>query len=231
MKITVVQYMYGKFEYYRFSERINKRYCNLHGYRHVIRRDKPRSDRHVCWHKIPVFIEELRDCDLLVLLDADAVFYGQDLTIEEELLSMMGERCLLMSQDVASEKERWTPGLPNTGVIAARNTPLSFEILRAWDAASDVDPETRWRWPPEQLGLWRHIVRKYEDHIRIVEDYYRVHGRYGQYIRHFFQSTDEERTFRLVDIDKRQKRLQERRIQSYAVNNESITRGSHRETG
>ena len=45
--IKVVQYMHGDFEYFHWSETINRRYCERHGYEYARRGDAPRPDRHV----------------------------------------------------------------------------------------------------------------------------------------------------------------------------------------
>jgi hypothetical protein len=148
----------------------------------------------VCWHKVPVIINALQDCDYLLFVDADAHFYSQELCIEEELVPLLGDRHVLMAQDIGSEWERWTPGLPNSGVILIHNSEESQCFLKAWDDASDVDESSRWQWPPSQRGLWNVVMPKYGELVAVHADYYMIHGRYGQYIRHYFGMTDEERT-------------------------------------
>ena len=192
--IKVVQYMHGDFEYFRWSEMINRRYSERRGYEYVVSHEIPRNDRHVCWHKIPVILNELRDCDTLIFVDADAHFYSHDLRIEEELIPLLGDKSILMSQDVVSEYERWTPDLPNTGVILTKNNKQTHLFFKAWNEASDIDESTRWTWPPEQLALWNVVLPRFPDVVQIHPDYYRIHGRYGHFIRHYSGETDAERT-------------------------------------
>ena len=192
--VKVLQYMYGDFEYFRWSEMINRRYCERHGYNYIISRETPRTDRHVCWHKVPVVNNALHNCDYLLYVDADAHFYSHELTIELELISLMRDKDILMGQDFASENERWTPGFPNSGVILVRNNERTHEFFKAWNTASDIDESTRWNWPPEQLALWNVVMPKFTNILHVHPEYYMIQGRYGHYIRHYVYQSDAERT-------------------------------------
>jgi len=202
-KIKIIQYMHGELEYFSWSEKINCRYCERHGYDYVVRRDEPRSDRHICWHKVPIILDELHDCDYLLFLDADAVFYSHELTLENELFPELQSKSILMAQDCSSESLRWCPGLPNSGVILMKNEERVKQILTEWNSISETDEETRWSWPPEQLALWRHIVPKYNDDVRIVVDYYLVQGHFGQFIRHYCLCSNTLRTDAMKTINNR----------------------------
>jgi len=192
-RIKILQYMHGSHAYFPWSEWINRRYCERHGYDYVVRHDEPRRDRHVCWHKVPMILDELRDCDYLLFLDADAVFYSHELTIENELIPELEEKSILMAQDCASESLRWNPSLPNSGVVLVKNDERAKMFFSEWDRASEQDAETRWQWPPEQLALWRHVFPKFSNTVRIVLDYYCVQGFSGQFIRHFSLTSEEDR--------------------------------------
>ena len=202
-KIKILQYMHGSHEYFPWSEWINRRYCERHGYAYVVRRDEPRRDRHICWHKIPVILDELRDCDYLLFLDADAVFYSHELTLENELIPELQDKLILIAADCASESKRWQPSLPNSGVILMKNEERVREIFTEWNHVSETDDETRWAWPPEQRALWRHILPTFRSDICIVSDYYMVQGHFGQFIRHYCQCSEKERTEAMQTIYKR----------------------------
>ncbi len=193
-QIKIVQYMYGEFEYFAWSEKICRVYCERHGYEYVLSRKEPRRDRHVVWQKIPTILEELHTCDYLLFLDADAVFYSHELTIEEELIPCMDGKVIMMAQDIAGEEERWHPKHPNSGVIFMRNDPKTRRFLEAWDQVTDKHEETRWNWPPTQLALWHYVLPKYGDCHKLLMNYYRMQGRYGQYIRHYMMYSDRDRT-------------------------------------
>ena len=184
-KIKIIQYMYGTHEYFPWSEWINRRYCEKHGYGYVVRHDEPRPDRHVVWHKIPVILDELRECDYLLFLDADAVFYSQELTVENELFPELHGKPILMAQDCGNESTRWRPGQPNSGVLLVKNDERAKGILSEWNGVTEKDEEARWTWPPTQRALWKHVLPKYKDDLRVVPDYYIVQGRFGQFIRHY----------------------------------------------
>jgi hypothetical protein len=202
-KIKIVQYMHGTFEYFPWSEWINRRYCERHGYNYVLRRDKPRTDRHVVWHKIPVILDELRDCDYLLFVDADAVFYSHELSLENELIPLLRDKSILMAADCGSESLRWHPGLPNSGVILIKNNERAKEMITEWNQVTEFDEEMRWKWPPTQRALWHHILPKYKDDLRIVKDYYIVQGRFGQFIRHYCLCSNEKRVNAMKAIFKR----------------------------
>ena len=172
-------------------------------YEYVIRRDFPRTDRHVVWHKISVILDELQDCDYLLFVDADAVFYSHELMIENELIPALQGKTILMAQDCASEIHRWTPGKPNSGVILIKNTERAREFLAEWNHATDIDEVVRWQWPPTQLALWKHVLPKFKDDLQTVNDYYIVQGHFGQFIRHFSYCSDEYRLSFMQNIFKR----------------------------
>jgi hypothetical protein len=192
-KIKIIQYMHGSPVYFPWSEWINRRYCERHGYNYVVRHDEPRNDWHICWHKVPIILDELCECDYLLFLDADVVFYSHELTLENELIPELQGKIILMAQDCVSEMVRWNPSLPNTGVIFMKNEDRVKEIFVEWNHISDIDEETRWNLPPEQLALWQHIVPKFQHELRIILDYYILQGRLGQFIRHYCLLPDEER--------------------------------------
>ena len=193
-KIKVVQLMYGSWDYFAWSEKINRHYCERHGYEYVVSRETPRQDRHGNWQKVLTVLSELNDCDYLLFVDADAIFYGQEFKIEEELLPIFEDtKLLLMNQDIGCENTRWCPGLPNTGVFLARTCQATREIFEFWNSVSDVDESSRWEWPVEQLAFRSIVLPKFRESIQILDDYYLMQGRYGMYIRHFFLSSDQER--------------------------------------
>lgn len=202
-RIKIVQYMYGNHTYFPWSEWINRRYCERHGYDYTVSREEPRRDRHICWHKVPIILSELHDCDLLLFLDADAIFYSHELTLEDELIPVLQGKSILMAQDCGSESLRWNPGLPNTGVILVKNNECAKEFFAEWNSISEIDEETRRKWPPEQLALWRHIFPKYRNALHVVADYYTVQGHFGQFIRHFSLCSEEKRTDAMKTVYKR----------------------------
>ena len=86
--------MYGEFEYFRWSKKINLRYRERHGYHYAVSHETPRNDRHVTWHKVPVMKKELRDYDYILFLDMGASWVCRN----EQVRKFYQER--LMKQDV-----------------------------------------------------------------------------------------------------------------------------------
>ena len=206
-KIKILQYMHGAHEYFSWSDRINRHYCERHGYDYVVRSDEPRSDRHVCWHKIPVMLDELRDCDYLLFVDADAVFYSHELTVENVLIPELRGKPILMASDCGSEALRWNPRLPNSGVILMENKKLVRTFLTEWNKVTEANEEVRWQWPPTQLALWKYVLPKFKEELSVVNDYYLVQGRFGQYIRHYCRCSETERVKAMKKIYERLQRV------------------------
>jgi len=196
-RIKIVQYMHGALPYFPLSERINHRYCGLHGYQYVIRRDRPREDRHVSWHRLPVILDELNHCDYLIYMDADAFFYGDCFPVEEYLLPLMAGHDILMAADIAHEGQRWNPDKPNAGVIVMKATPEVRRFMETWDASSEIAPRLRWEWPVEQKALWECVLPKFPDFLRVEPDYYLIQGHYGLFIRHLMSFTNEQRALQM----------------------------------
>ena len=192
-KIKILQYMHGGLEYFGWSEKINRSYCERHGYEYVVSRDEPRTDRHITWHKVPAVFGELHHCDYLLFMDADAIFYSHELTVENELIPLMNGKAILMVQDVGCESLRWMPGKPNSGVILMKNNGIVRRFFKYWDGASEIDESTCWKWPPEQLALWNVVMPKFPDMVQVHHEYYMIQGQYGQYIRHYMVMPNHER--------------------------------------
>ena len=193
-KIRIVQYMHGTFEYFRWSKAINSSYCARYGYEYHVDDSPPGKDRHVVWRKTETMLDYLDGCDYLFFLDADAVFYGHEWSVEELLIPLMEERNILMAQDISSETFRWTPGYPNAGVILMRSTRDTRKFLELWRDVPDVDPSLRNQWPPMQLALWRYLMPAFPDMVTVLDEYYLMNGVLGQYIRHYMVHSDKERT-------------------------------------
>ncbi|MCL2349693.1 MAG: hypothetical protein FWC50_15690 [Planctomycetaceae bacterium] len=200
IRIKVLQSMQGDLEYFPWSEKINRSYCERHGYEYVVSRDEPRRDRHVNWQKIIDIMQHLNDCDYLLFMDADAHFYSHELKIEEELIPLMNEKEILMAQDIGDESSRWHPSLPNAGVILMKTDEKTREFFKFWDRCPELNENCRWDWPPLQLGLWCVVLPNFPGSVQIHSNYYMIQGRYGQYIRHYVSTPNEERTRKMREF-------------------------------
>lgn len=180
---------------YELDRMINDTYCRRHGYEYVVKSFPSTKNRSSYWEKIPAIREELRHCDFLLYLDADAFFYSHELSLHEELIPYLRDKDILIAADLASEYQRNHPGLPNTGVILFRNTEKVEEILRIWDESSEYPELAQFRFERfhEQEALWRTVWQDYRESFQLVEDYYLMNGYYGMFIRHLMGMSDDER--------------------------------------
>lgn len=196
-KIKVVQYMWGAQNLsYDLDRKINKAYCERHGYVHIVRTHSPRTDRSVHWEKIPTMRHELCDCDYLLFLDADAFFYSHELRIEDELLPQLEDKQIMMAADYACEEMRHQPNKPNSGTILVRNSETTAEMLKVWDESSERPEleELRFHSFHEQDACYRTIWQEYAEDVKLLKEYYLMNGYKGIFIRHLMATSDEERS-------------------------------------
>ena len=195
-KIKVVQYLWGEQnKSYELSHKINRAYCIRHDYEHAVLSFPPRGDRANCWEKVPAIRREMRDCDYILYVDADAFFYSHELKIEEELLPLLEDKQIMMAADYACESIRHQPDKPNSGVILVRNSKRAEEILKVWDESSEraeLD-EFRFKLYHEQEACWRTIWKEYADEVKLLKDYYLMNGFCGIFIRHLMGKKDADR--------------------------------------
>ena len=79
---------YGKYDYGDYSSINHLEYSNKHGYSYVKKlvNDEDYIDWHPTWIKIDVIKTYLPIFEYVVWIDSDAVFYNQDIKIEESKL-------------------------------------------------------------------------------------------------------------------------------------------------
>lgn len=193
LHIRVLQYMHGNYEYFQWSKLVNAAYCKRHGYEYHVDTTVPKKDRDVVWQKTESKLRYLGDCDYLLFLDADAIFYGQEWRVEDQLIPLMDGYDILMAQDITYERSRWTPGYPNAGVILMKNNQSTRQFVELWRDMPDIVPELKNTWPPMQLALWRYLMPVFPDKLKVLDEYYLMNGGFGQYIRHFMAHSDLER--------------------------------------
>jgi hypothetical protein len=145
----------------------------------------------VHWLKVYHVKRNLNDCDYLLYLDADAVFYNFLFKIEEELVPLLGDASCLVARDILQESSRGIgEGVctdSNVGVLLFKNNKIVHNMLSLWDGLTDL-PEhdyMRYTWPPEQIGF-DFIMKNtaFGKHIKLEEDYSRLNAFYGHFIRH-----------------------------------------------
>ena len=197
MKIKVSSFTYGRLNqpgsYFDMSCAINEAYCQLHGYDYVVERLPADCQvvrhRHENWKKVGHCRRMLNDCDYLLHIDADAVFYSWILKIEEELIPRLVsvKANMVLGADVQNMSHTMKKiDRVNAGVILMKNDAQTAKMLEVWDSVSDI-PEwqyTRWQWPLEQEAL-EYIRAVFPGSIKPLKNFFLMNGEYGQFIRHF----------------------------------------------
>lgn len=144
-KIVVCQFYTNNVSYGKFSEEINRKYCDKNNYIYYVEKDgdkiKGKLDgRSWTWYK-PHLIQEVfdnfNDCDYVLFLDIDAIFSNNQRKIEEFIDS---EFSILMTHD-------YGPSLVNAGVMLLKNDQFSKNFIKEWWDICE-------RYPQYKTGLW-----------------------------------------------------------------------------
>jgi len=198
--------MEGDFEYYKYSEAINRAYCERHGYELIIHRtpskEKSEYNLHAVWDKLICLQQYFRDCDYFLLNDADSFFYSHDLKIEEELFPLFHppqEWLLAPSDNLIQENYLRKNHKPTHKVCAGNllfyNCPEAQEFFEEWKNSYLIYPELRTNFNTncEQEALNRLMEKRNNKGMHIEYEIYRLMNRYGHFIRHLFRMSDQQR--------------------------------------
>jgi hypothetical protein len=154
MKIVVCQYYTSNISYGKFSEEINKKYCEDNGYVYYLEKDGNKiknkiGSRSCHWYK-PFLIEEVfnshPDCEYILFMDIDAVFCNNKRQIEEFITN---DFSILMTEDHG-------PSLVNSGVMLIKNNQFSKDFIKDWWNICEEYPlykEGLWH-DQTCIGLW-----------------------------------------------------------------------------
>lgn len=110
-------------EYAGLAEKINKAYCDRHGYvfKHVIGDQDDTSMRPV-WKKVFLARDEIRNFDAVFWIDSDAIFNDHS-----KPLPLGGDEDFLVSSDFPNG-----PSLVNTGAFLVKSTPFGRDFMDRW---------------------------------------------------------------------------------------------------
>lgn len=119
---------YGKCDYGDFASLNHHEYANKHGYSYIkkIVNDDDYKNWHPTWIKIDVIKTYLKIFEYVVWIDADAIFYNQDIKIEEFIDGDIDLVIPKLEIDRISGNV-WTS--TSTGFMIWRNSDWSFNIL------------------------------------------------------------------------------------------------------
>ena len=185
-----------KYSYY--STILNYEYATKHSYDFVVNRCPddtdidwkwdPKNEYVTVWYK-PEFIKKyLPYYHIFVFIDSDAYFKDIEKSVEkfiEEEDVNNKDTLIYVSADFKNNHIKWTNG-PNTGIIIAKNTPRTFEILDEWIKAPNTSLCESYKrvHTREQACLWKLKDNKYNKEIKIVQPPVRLGTHEGEWIVH-----------------------------------------------
>ncbi|KJZ77135.1 hypothetical protein HIM_03456 [Hirsutella minnesotensis 3608] len=187
-------------------------YAKIHGYKYYYVAVEDPPDRRSSWKKPPVLTKILREHEVCVYLDSDAIFPRLDLPFEWllnywQLFPNINSLALAFDPDLDTNKDMFGKLYVNTGFIVAQNNPKTYEILDAWQRCPDDGGPfpgcQKFRYnvpgqPTDQGGFGTFIRYNYSDSIRELpcteangfpqNDW----GCKGQFIRHLWTGKSDQ---------------------------------------
>ncbi|PHH89619.1 hypothetical protein CDD83_5661 [Cordyceps sp. RAO-2017] len=117
-------------------------YAKIHGYKYYYVAVSEPADRRSSWKKPPIMAKILKEHDVCLYLDSDAIFPRLDLPFEWllnywQLFPGINSLALAVDPDLEPNKDRFGKLFLNTGFIVAQNNPKTYEILDAWQKCPD----------------------------------------------------------------------------------------------
>ncbi|KAF7556432.1 hypothetical protein G7Z17_g1406 [Cylindrodendrum hubeiense] len=142
-------------------------YAMIHGYDYRLVRAPNYEGRHGTWVKVPMIKEALKTHEIVVFLDADAVFMYKHMPFEW-LMSMWNftpDTLVAMAEDPNSKRNRDHNGwvMWNTGFIVAQQSNRTQELFDVWDRCPTNEKyETCGHWDKD----WAHEQAAFSNHVR-----------------------------------------------------------------
>lgn len=125
---------YGKCDFGDLASTNHLEYCNKHGYSYInwTVKDSEYTEWHPTWIKIDVLLKTLHLFDYVVWIDADAVFYNQDIKIEDLVGGNIDLVIPKSEPDKTHNNAMWTNTMTN--FMVWKNSEWSFKVLKElWD--------------------------------------------------------------------------------------------------
>tara|TARA_Y100000592_G_scaffold24136_1_gene37716 strand:- start:972 stop:1706 length:735 start_codon:yes stop_codon:yes gene_type:complete len=183
MNITVVMwYDEGIKEYADNCYKINKAYCDKHGYTLIKSSERTYTDRKPHWERFPLILKHINDTDYIMWVDADAHFY-----IDAPRLETIIEKYntdIILSEDIDNAKYNI-----NTGVFILKNTQQVIDIVDAWTNDDNLYQSLNYSTWQDQ-ALVRYF---YKNNLNSIRDISSI-SPYGE-LQHFKSNDKKENTF------------------------------------
>jgi hypothetical protein len=130
MRVAVAQFYTKNVSYGKFSESINKKYCEDNGYYYLIEDNTEKiteltEDRSFTWVKPKFLLEilERKEHDYILFLDIDAIVCDNSRRIEE----FIDEK-----YDIVATEDYSHHSLMNAGVLLIKNSEWSRQFMKDW---------------------------------------------------------------------------------------------------
>jgi len=210
-RYVVAQLFYGDLPYFKYARAINQQWClqNGHVYAELGKPSVPAIFTepgpyylHPNWWKVWSLLEGVKKLDANVLvMDADAYVVNQQLDLEALWTTLFPEpqQVLAAGWDQASKEVVWDKAGINAGVFAMKPRQPLHELLTEWSHVPWHDKEYRTRWPVEQAGFNRNILRRWKKFINLVP-YNLLNGHDGINICHLMSMSSEKRVEVMAEV-------------------------------
>lgn len=134
MKICVLMWYDSSITIFaEINYKINKLYCEKHGY-DIIKSDKRNyKDRPTHWERLPLVLQNIDNYDYVVWIDADAFFYIDSPPITD-VISAYPNVNLILSADEFQRRD-WHI---NSGFFIVKNNKKSIDIITEWGFSNDL---------------------------------------------------------------------------------------------
>lgn len=178
---------------------INKLYANKYNYDFIVERCPLKEDLNkdhmwngnneylFVWSKPSLIKKHLINYDYLFFIDSDAIFVNHEKTIDSFIdENFTNETCLILGSDCITKNYCFNKDKLNTGVIIAKNTDKTFEILDNWIKAPNTELCHEWKYKHTREQECLYLVKnKYNYNEINIVDYYKLNGIDGIWIKHY----------------------------------------------
>ncbi|KAH7126034.1 hypothetical protein EDB81DRAFT_889745 [Dactylonectria macrodidyma] len=154
-------------------------YALIHGYDYRLIKAPNYDGRHGTWVKVPMIKEALKTHEIVVFMDADAVWMYPHIPLEwlMSLWNITPSTLIAMANDPDSQRNRDTKGkvMLNTGFIVAQQSNRTQDLFDRWDRCPTGKRYKKcghWDkdWAHEQAAFSNHVRYDYKnkDDIRTI---------------------------------------------------------------
>lgn len=178
---------------------INKLYANKYNYDFIVERCPLKEDLNkdhmwngnneylFVWSKPSLIKKHLINYDYLFFIDSDAIFVNHEKTIDSFIdENFTNETCLILGSDCITKNYCFNKDKLNTGVIIAKNTDKTFEILDNWIKVPNTKLCHEWKYKHTREQECLYLVKnKYNYNEINIVDYYKLNGIDGIWIKHY----------------------------------------------